>query len=110
MVSKKSFWLIVMLLLIGILLSSCIEESGNEATPQEGNDETEKGSAGELEDEQVLNIIEGSEIPAMDSAIAEDIASFNVLNNVNEGLYRLNQENIAEPLWRKVNRKSAKTD
>lgn len=96
MVGKKSFWLIVMLLLIGILLSSCNEENGNEATAPERENEVEEG-AGELDEEQVLNIVEGSEIPAMDSVMAEDVTSFNILTNVNEGLYRLDQENIAEP-------------
>src|SRR5690606_33651540 len=85
-----------MLLLIGILLSSCNEENGNEATAPERENEVEEG-AGELDEEQVLNIVEGSEIPAMDSVMAEDVTSFNILTNVNEGLYRLDQENIAEP-------------
>lgn len=41
--------------------------------------------------------MELSELPTMDSVLAEDVASFIVLNNVNEGLYRLNQKNMAEP-------------
>src|SRR5690606_3029130 len=32
----------------------------------------------------------------MDSALAEDAVAFNIMNNVNEGLFRLNQENMAE--------------
>lgn len=38
--------------------------------------------------EQVLNLIESAELPTMDSVLATDAVSFNVMNNVNEGLYR----------------------
>ncbi|MGK7378624.1 peptide ABC transporter substrate-binding protein [Planococcus sp. 1R117A] len=96
----KKFWLVVLLLLAGIVLGSCNEETGNVATAPEGNTETEEGAegtAGEMDAEQRLNLMESAEIPTMDSAIAEDIVAFTILNNVNEGLYRLNKENIAEP-------------
>ena len=38
-----------------------------------------------------------AEIPTMDSSLVTDAVGFNLLNNVKEGLYRLNQENIAVP-------------
>ena len=38
--------------------------------------------------EQVLNLVESAELPTMDSVLATDAVSFNVMNNVNEGLYR----------------------
>ncbi|MDN7244406.1 peptide ABC transporter substrate-binding protein [Planococcus shenhongbingii] len=96
----KRFWLAVLLVLTGIVLGSCNEEGGSDSTVPEGNTETEEsaeGNAEEMDAEQVLNLSEGAEIPTMDSALAEDSVAFTILNNVNEGLYRLNQENMAEP-------------
>ena len=48
--------------------------------------ESVKGTTGS--GEQVLNLVESAELPTMDSALATDAVSFNVMNNVNEGLYR----------------------
>ena len=39
-------------------------------------------------DKQELNLVESAELPTMDSVLATDAVSFNVMNNVNEGLYR----------------------
>ncbi|MED4971211.1 ABC transporter substrate-binding protein, partial [Parageobacillus toebii] len=47
--------------------------------------------------EQVLNLLETSEIPSLDSALATDQVSFIVLNNVMEGLYRLGKDNKPVP-------------
>lgn len=46
---------------------------------------------------QVVKILESSEIPTMDSAMAEDTISFTMLNNTMEGLYRLDQNQEAIP-------------
>ena len=46
---------------------------------------------------QVLNLTESQEIPSMDSAKATDQVSFLALNNVMEGLYRLDKDNKATP-------------
>src|SRR5699024_6765125 len=51
----------------------------------------------ELATKQVLNISEGSEIPTMDTTKATDAVSFNVMNNVYEGLYRLGKDDKLEP-------------
>lgn len=66
-------------------------------TPAKEDDTKESGASGEPDKTQELNLMESAEIPTMDSAIAEDAVAFNLLNNVNEGLFRLNQENIAIP-------------
>ncbi|EDP68277.1 oligopeptide ABC transporter, oligopeptide-binding protein [Carnobacterium sp. AT7] len=50
------------------------------------SEESKKGTTGS--DGQVLNLVESAELPTMDSALATDAVSFNVMNNVNEGLYR----------------------
>lgn len=43
-----------------------------------------------------MNLAEASEIPSMDSALATDAVSFNVMNQVYEGLYRLGENDEAE--------------
>ncbi|KOF11473.1 peptide ABC transporter substrate-binding protein [Planococcus glaciei] len=93
---KKMYWFLCLVLGLGFFLAAC---SGNSDAPAPENSEggTEGGASGELDSEQVLNLMESAEIPTMDSALAEDTVAFNILNNVNEGLYRLNQENLAEP-------------
>lgn len=90
------YWFLCLVLGLGFFLAAC---SGNSDAPAPENSEggNEGGASGELDSEQVLNLMESAEIPTMDSALAEDTVAFNILNNVNEGLYRLNQENIAEP-------------
>ncbi len=50
------------------------------------SEESKKGTTGS--DGQVLNLVESAELPTMDSALATDAVSFNVMNNVIEGLYR----------------------
>ena len=87
------------MLVLSVFLAACGEdEKAEPATPAETD--KEEPAAGEEEpkdEEQVLNLIMGAEIPSMDSALATDSVGFDLLNNVNEGLYRLNQENVAVP-------------
>lgn len=61
-------------------------------TPKSGEKE-----GGKLAAKQVLNLTESQEIPSMDSAKATDQVSFLALNNVMEGLYRLDKDNKATP-------------
>ncbi|WP_419471634.1 peptide ABC transporter substrate-binding protein [Gottfriedia acidiceleris] len=51
--------------------------------------------------EQVLNVTENAEIPSMDSTLATDAVSFRVMNNVLEGLYRLDRQNKPQPAMAK---------
>ncbi|PSL28396.1 oligopeptide transport system substrate-binding protein [Planomicrobium soli] len=103
MKNSKLFWLLSLVLVLSAFLAACGgggDSSSETSTEKETETEegtTESGASGEPDAEQVLNLMESAEIPSMDSAIAEDSVAFNILNNVNEGLYRLNQENIAEP-------------
>ncbi|WP_225743218.1 peptide ABC transporter substrate-binding protein [Marinilactibacillus sp. Marseille-P9653] len=70
-----------------LLLAAC----GNGGNDSAGESSSE-GSEGS-NDEQVLHLIETAEIPSMDSTTSTDSVSNNVLNNVNEGLYRQGPEN-----------------
>ena len=53
-----------------------------------GGDKEETATNTTGSGEQVLNLIESAELPTMDTVLATDAVSFNVMNNVNEGLYR----------------------
>ncbi|HSJ37862.1 MAG TPA: peptide ABC transporter substrate-binding protein [Planococcus sp. (in: firmicutes)] len=108
MKNSKLFWLLGLVLVLSIFLAACgggddttdeteTPEETETETPAEGEEGSEEAASGEPDAEQVLNLVEGAEIPSMDSAVAEDAVAFNILNNVNEGLFRLNQENLAEP-------------
>ncbi|TWT07292.1 peptide ABC transporter substrate-binding protein [Planococcus sp. CPCC 101016] len=93
------FWILLAGLVV--ILSSCTGESASEQGSTENSGEPADmkggGESSEADSVQELNLIEASELPTMDSALAEDVTSFIVLDNVNEGLFRLNKESIAEP-------------
>jgi oligopeptide transport system substrate-binding protein len=90
---KKSKWslLLTLVLMLSMFLAAC--SGGGEKKPKE----EATGNGGEEQEEtkepQVLNLIDGEEIPSMDSSQATDSVSFEVLNNVMEGLYRLDENN-----------------
>lgn len=85
---KKFSLLLVLLLAVSTFLAAC---GGDKKT-----DGKKEGAAGsDSKDEQVLNLSVGSEIPSMDTALATDSVSFNVMNNVFEGLYRLGENDEA---------------
>ncbi|MGD6957964.1 peptide ABC transporter substrate-binding protein [Rossellomorea aquimaris] len=88
---KKFSFLLVLLLALSTFLAACggdKKTEGNEGASGDGGESDEKK-------EQVLNLIESSEIPSMDSTLATDAVSFNVMNNVFEGLYRLGENDEA---------------
>lgn len=76
--SKLSL-LLILTLVLSMFLSACAGKKDN----------AKDNAANEKAPEQVLNVLESAEIPGMDSAMAEDVLSFTMLNAVNEGLYRL---------------------
>ncbi|MGG0719087.1 peptide ABC transporter substrate-binding protein [Robertmurraya massiliosenegalensis] len=86
MKKSKFFLLLSLVLAVSTFLAAC--GGGDNA----GKD-NEKG-ADETSATQELSMLESTAIPSMDSVMAEDTVSFTTLNNVNEGLYRLdpNQE------------------
>jgi len=53
-------------------------------------------SKGNLATNQTVNWMESSQLPSMDSSKATDQISFNMMNNTNEGLYRLGKDNKVE--------------
>ena len=73
---KKKYLQLMGLSLASVSLLAACGGDKEESTTTTGNGE------------QVLNLIESAELPTMDSVLATDAVSFNVMNNVNEGLYR----------------------
>ncbi|TDM07515.1 peptide ABC transporter substrate-binding protein [Macrococcus lamae] len=85
---KKINWLLVPVLTVSTVLSAC---SGGGA----GNDN--KDTKGSSDSKQVLNLISSSDIPSMNSALATDMVSFQVYEDVFEGLYKLDKDSQPVP-------------
>lgn len=101
MKNNKLVWLLSLLLVVALFLAACggddKETKDDTTTDKDDKDATTEETEVAADEEQVLNLIMTAEIPTMDSALVTDAVGFDLLNNVNEGLYRLNQENIAVP-------------
>ncbi|TWT28454.1 peptide ABC transporter substrate-binding protein [Planomicrobium sp. CPCC 101110] len=82
---------------VGVSAAACSGTEEQSIASQERETNPSGDVPSEPDSVQELNLVDYSEIPTMDSAVAGDVAAFNLLINVNEGLYRLNQENTAEP-------------
>lgn len=85
---KKSKFLL--LLAVTLVLSSFLAACG-------GKDDDKDGATGDGKVEQVLNVIESALIPEMDTVMASDTVSFTTMNNVMEGLYRINPDQEVVP-------------
>ena len=62
-----------------------------------GFGDSEAGNTGAKGNKQVLNLLESSELPTMDTTQADDSASFVAMNQVFEGLYRVGPDNKPIP-------------
>ncbi|HZH59536.1 MAG TPA: peptide ABC transporter substrate-binding protein [Metabacillus sp.] len=91
MKKSKYFLLLALSLVLSMFLAAC-NGGGGTTTESEGNTDTAAESV-----PQELKVLETSEIPSMDSVMAQDAASFTALANVMEGLYRLDQNQEAVP-------------
>ena len=91
MKAKKFSLFMVMILALSTFLAAC---SGGDDKKTDGK---EGSGDGGKKVEQVLNLVESSEIPSMDSVKATDAVSFNVMNNTLEGLYRLGEGDKVVP-------------
>ena len=77
-----------MLSLLGITATSALLLAACGGGDKAGDSATSKPAKGDMDKEQVLNLIESGEIPTMDSVLNTDVVGGNVMNNVFEGLYR----------------------
>ncbi len=83
---KKRFSLVLILLLaLSTFLAAC---GGKDKDEKAGDGDNSKSNT---KKEQVLNLNMGSEIPSMDSTLATDSVSFEIMDQVYEGLYRLGE-------------------
>jgi oligopeptide transport system substrate-binding protein len=76
-----------------MFLAACSGGDKEKENAGEGGKDKEGTPTEKPSEPQVLNMYDGEEIPSMDSSQATDAVSFEVMNNVMEGLYRLDQDN-----------------
>lgn len=90
---KKSMY--SFLAVCGLVLAGC-STTGKSA----GTDTTDASAAtdsGTAAANQEFNVVISQEMPTADLSVATDTISFSALNNVYEGLYRLDADNIPQP-------------
>jgi oligopeptide transport system substrate-binding protein len=97
--NSKWMMLLVLSLVLSLFLAACGGNKTDDAKGDQGTDGGEKATEQEEKPavEQVLNILEGAEIPTMDSVQGTDAVAFQVMNEVFEGLYRLGENNQPVP-------------
>lgn len=96
--NRKFMLLMALMLVLSVFLAACGGDKKDDAATDDKGAEDDKATEDvATDDAQVLNLIESAEIPSVDSSIAEDAVGFNVLNNIMEGLYRLDQESLPVP-------------
>ncbi|KIL45684.1 peptide ABC transporter substrate-binding protein [Jeotgalibacillus soli] len=87
---KKFIPFLALTLVLSVFLAACY--GGDNATEENGTSDDAESSA-----PQELRVIETAEIPSMDTMLASDTVSFSTMNNVMEGLFRLNKDQEAVP-------------
>ncbi|WP_163182928.1 peptide ABC transporter substrate-binding protein [Neobacillus sedimentimangrovi] len=93
MKKSKLSLLLVLSLVLSMFLAACGGNKQEGTEKKEGSEKTKE----KLAAEQVLNVLESSEIPAMDSVLAEDTIGFTMIAATMEGLYRLDPEQKVIP-------------
>ncbi len=89
---RNSKWM--MLLVLSLVLSLFLAACGAKKEETKGTDEKKPEEKPVVEvkaEPQVLNILDGAEIPTMDSVQGTDAVAFQVMSEVFEGLYRLGE-------------------
>ena len=95
MKKSKFSLLLILTLVFSLILSACSggNDDAGEKTPDDG-----EGTSGETANvPQELRMLDSSAIPTMDTVLAEGSTSFTYINNVGEGLYRLDQNHKPVP-------------
>lgn len=88
---KRLFTLFMLIITSTMLIAGCNFDSSSSKSSGE------KKAGEKAEAKQVLNVTATSEIATVDPAQVHDILGFTVLNNVNEGLYRQDENNQPQP-------------
>lgn len=87
----------ILLLSLMVLLAGCnfSGKSSTEPAESEGGDKPAEQSEGK--DENILNLSLDNDIPDLNQVKTTDAISFAILNNVMEGLFRLDENNEPQP-------------
>ncbi|MFD0769553.1 peptide ABC transporter substrate-binding protein [Bacillus sp. CGMCC 1.60114] len=85
---KKVPMLLASTLTVSMILGACGYTKEDTQAKAKGDTSSAK---------QVINLVETSELPTMDTTLTTDAASSNVMNNTMEGLYRLGKDNKLVP-------------
>ncbi len=86
----KKFWSILLMAMLAFVLAACTTTDSSNETEKENSDEPK------TEEKKVLYLNNGDVPTSFDPPKGFDAVSYNALNNLMEGLLRLNQENVAE--------------
>ncbi len=86
----KNKWAYGLVAVCGVALAGCTTGG----TSSSSND---TAASGDSSAEQVFNVVVSQEMPSADLSLATDTISFSALNNVYEGLYRLDADSTPQP-------------
>lgn len=86
----KNKWAYGLVAVCGLVLAGCTTGGSN-------NSSSGSAASSESNAEQVFNVVVQQEMPSADLSLATDTISFSALNNVYEGLYRLDADSKPQP-------------
>lgn len=93
MKNRRVIKTLALLLVLNLLLAGCGSFTGSPASSESG---TAGGNESQAE-EKVLRLSFDNDIPDLNQTTTTDTISFTILNNVGEGLYRLDAQNKPQP-------------
>ena len=86
----KNKWAYGLMAVCGVALAGCTTGGTNSSS-------NDTAASGDSSAEQVFNVVVSQEMPSADLSLATDTISFSALNNVYEGLYRLDADSTPQP-------------
>jgi len=86
----KNKWAYGLVAVCGVVLAGCTTGGTNSSS-------NDTATSGDSNAEQVFNVVVSQEMPSADLSLATDTISFSALNNVYEGLYRLDADSTPQP-------------
>ncbi|EEV40135.1 oligopeptide ABC transporter, binding protein [Enterococcus casseliflavus EC20] len=86
----KNKWAYGLVAVCGVALAGCTTGGTNSSS-------NDTATSGDSSAEQVFNVVVSQEMPSADLSLATDTISFSALNNVYEGLYRLDADSTPQP-------------
>ncbi|KOP84159.1 peptide ABC transporter substrate-binding protein [Cytobacillus solani] len=90
---KMNRIILILMLFVSSLLAGCYGGESKKST----SEEKPNSSVDDNSSEQVLNLVEGGELPTLDTLGLFDALSSRTMNNIFEGLYRLDESHAPIP-------------